>query len=106
MIFILATGALSDTLQQTREEREKWVEDGCPMNACTVIPDAYLLLDPRASMSKLVKLAAYGVSRAENDVILIVPDEGMIDKRVRNKATILKLKPYETPTLAALRDED
>jgi len=99
MILILATGAITDTLCQAHEEREKWVKDGCPMNASTIIPDAYFLLDSRNSMSKLNALAAKCILEAENDVILVVPDETMIDKRVRRKAVILKLRPYETPSL-------
>ncbi len=95
MILILATGATTDVLHQTHEEREKWVKDGCPMSTCTVIPDAYLILDSRASMSKFNALAAKSILEAEYDVILIVPDEGMIDKRVRDKATILKVQPFD-----------
>jgi len=96
MILILATGSITDTLHQTHEEREKWIEDGCPMSTCTVIPDAYFYLDSRNSMSKLNGLTTRGILEAKNDVILIVPDEDMIDKRVRNKATILKVRPFDS----------
>ena len=93
MILVLATGSLTtDTLQQTHEEREEWVKGGCSMNACTVIPDAHMYLDCRNSMSKLNTAVVRAILEASNDVILIVPDETMIDKRVRYKATILKLK--------------
>jgi len=96
MILILAMGSTVDVLHQTHEERKKWAADGCPMSACTIVPDAYLLLDSRASMSKLNKTAAKSILEAKNDVVLIVPDEGMIDKRVRDKATILKVHTFNT----------
>ncbi len=95
MILILATGSITDTLHQTHEEREKWITDGCPMSTCTVIPDAYFYLDSRNSMSRLNRSATQSILEAKNDVILIVPDEGMIDKRVRNKAIVLKIKPFD-----------
>ncbi len=96
MILILATGSITDILHQTHEEREKWIVDGCPMSTCTVIPDAHFYLDSRNSTSRLNRSATKSILEAKNDVILIVPDEGMIDKRVRNKATVLKIKPFNT----------
>ena len=60
----------------------------------TIIPDAYLYADSRSSNSKHNKLFAYQVFKAINEgmnIILIAPNKKMLDKRLRNEATIQAL---------------
>ena len=60
----------------------------------TLIPEAYFFLDSRQSNSKGNRILGYKIQQALGrglDIFLIAPDAGMIDKRLRNQATILTL---------------
>lgn len=95
-LIILETGSrMTDFINKDGEERQRWLTSEHPFNAgCTVVPDAWIYADCRASASKQNALFTYQVNQGLKDgcdVILIVPSKDMLDKRLRSRAIVFGL---------------
>jgi len=99
VIYIIETGDICDVIDFTDHslDIEQWLSSPYPFNAaCTIIPDAYLRLDSKVR-TKLSTVLCAAIAKAKDDtnIILLAPKASIIDKRVRDMATVIK------PTRAA-----
>lgn len=99
-LIILETGSrVTDFVSKDGEERQQWLNSKHPFNAgCTVIPDAWIYADRRATMSKQNQLFAYQVSQGLKegcDIVLIAPSKDWLDKRLRSRAIVFGLPNRE-----------
>ena len=91
-VVIVATGGKGNSVVFDKSSEP---QNAQVFNAVTnIFPEAHLFADSRQSASKKNKLFAYSVYKALKEgcnFVLITPDEKMIDKRIRNIATVIKL---------------
>ena len=90
---VLVVGIGSEAYDLINFRERFWEEEG--FNSSLVAPEAVLLADCRNSQSKSNKLFTYRVQEARNkglNVVLIVPRVDMVDKRLRESATLLQLE--------------
>jgi len=99
MLLIIATGVRCDTVG-LKEDPETYKNF---MNSLldeefrignSVFVERYALFDSRAVLTKRNRLFCYHVMKAVNagkNIIIVVPDEMMVDRRLRNKATIIRI---------------
>ncbi len=74
----------------------------------TLFSEAYFSLDSRQSNSKGNRILGYKIQQALSkglDIFLIAPEAGMIDKRLRNLATIITL-PGQKRSITIPGEED
>lgn len=91
MIYIIETGSICDIINHSDENFEQWLNSPYPFNAgCTVIPDAYLHMDSRKRTKESTLLCSrIAKAKDESNIILLAPNAGHIDKRVRDIATVI-----------------
>lgn len=100
MLYILATGTMYTDIHDRNTILNCSLKPSLPSfnSKCTIIPDAYFYADARLYASKANRTFSYEVSKAVSegkDVILIVPEVSMIDKRLRVQAIVFRLPTSE-----------
>ena len=106
MIVIIATGCQMDSLNgfgdfnnsegDRKELLENLASDDWNLHD-SIFVEAYQLFDSKTTQTNVNKLFRYKVIKASNEgrkIIIVVPDENMVDKGIRHNAIILKLDQH------------
>ncbi len=95
-LYIIGMGSdCYDVVSESGGDMLKRLEAPHPFDTETVIPEAFIYLNNRMNQTKLNRLMCYGLWKASglSNILLIAPNSSIIDKRVRNLATIFDLPP-------------
>ena len=98
-LYIVGMGSgYYDVANESGEDMLKRLFAPHPFNAATVIPEALISLNCRQRQSKLNSLMCHAIfqSYGKSNILLIVPNSSMVDKRVRNQAVIVDLPIVES----------